>query len=250
MNRIVWVVAVMLSLVALSTIATAEQAQSRAGTKQSMDMVINRWVVDAKGQPIGPRADALRYHVERIKTDKGWRTTVVLPVSNGQQSAPPNPFVGGRIEFDESGAFGMFDKDGHEVAIPSRLRSASGLNFDGDWSGWLTGGSPESARRARVAQVEARYGRSKGKLRGLSRYVKQTGESLEELLVDATSGLPVEVNVVQAGLLRGQVTFNYVQQPGRGIVRREMRSETRLNERGDRAVTTTEFTNVVVEQEN
>jgi hypothetical protein len=250
MNRIVVVIAGLLWLGGSSREATAQHAQSRAGTKQSMDMVINRWVVDAKGQPIGPRVDALRYHLERVKTDNGWRTTLVLGVSNSQQSGPPNPFLGGRIEFDEMGRFGMFDKDGQEVAIPPRLRPSVGLKFDDDWSGVLAGSSTDTARRARVAQVEARYGRSTGKVRGLSRYVKQTGEDVEELLMDASSGLPVEINVVQAGLLRGQVTFDYAEQPGRGLMRRAMRSETMLNDQGDRAVTTTEFTNVSFAQEN
>jgi hypothetical protein len=250
MNLIVVVIAALLWLGGSSTEATAQHAQFRAGARQSMDIVINRWVVDAEGQPIGPRVGALRYHLERVKTDKGWRTNLVLDDAGRQQAGPPNPFLGGRIEFDEIGRFGMFDKDGHEVAIPPRLQPGVGLTFDDEWSAWPTAGNAETRRRTRVAEVEARYGRSTGKLRGLSRYVKQTGEDLEELLVDANSGLPVELNVVQAGVLRGQVTFDYTEQPGRGLVRRAMRSETRLNDQGDRAVTTTEFTNVSFGQEN
>ena len=87
-------------------------------------------------------------------------------------------------------------------------------------------------------------------MRGLSRYVKQTDDNLEELLLDVTSGLPVQHNVVKAGVLRGQITFDYSEHPGRGLTRRSMRSETMLNDDGHRAITTTEFTNVVIEQEN
>ena len=249
MNLIVVVLTALLSLGGSSTVASAQQAQSRAGARQSMDIVINRWVVDAKGQPVGPRVGALRYHLERVKTDKGWRTTLVLDDAGRQHAGPPNPFLGGRIEFDEMGRFGMFDKDGREVAIPTGLQPGVGLAFDGEWSAWPTAGSVETIRKTRVAEVEARYGRSTGKLRGLSRYVKETAEDLEELLVDANSGLPVELNLVQAGVLRGQVTFDYAELPGRGLVRRAMRSETRLNDQVDRAVTTTEFTNVSFEQE-
>ena len=249
MTRTVVVLSALLWVVAASTDAVAQRAPSRAGTKQSMDLVISRWVVDAKGQHIGPPVDPLRCHLERVKTGKGWRTTIVLGVSNAQQPAPTNPFHGSRIEFDETGAFAMFDKDGQEVAVPTRLKPVGGLKFDADWSSELTASNTETARKARVAEVEARYGRSTGKVRGLSRYVRQTAEELEELLVDTNSGLPAEFNVVHAGVLKGQVTFDYAEQPGRGHVRRAMRSETTLNEQGHRAVTTTEFTNVAIEQE-
>ena len=217
MNRIVIAV---LWLGAATTGATAQQAQVRAGAKQSMDMVVTRWVVDAKGQHIGPPADALRYHLARVKTDTGWRTTLVVGAPGGEQRAAADPFAGGRIEFDENGGFAMFDKDGREVAIPSALRPPVGLTFDGDLSGWAADASKESARRARVSQAEARYGPSTGKVRGLSRYVKQTGDNLEELLLDVTSGLPVQHNVVKAGVLRGQITFDYSEHPGRAVTRR------------------------------
>jgi hypothetical protein len=246
MNRIVIAV---LWLGVATTGADARQTQVNAGAKQSMDMVVTRWVVDAKGQPIGPPADVLRYHLARIRTDKGWRTTLIVNAAKEEPRAATDPFGAGRLEFDENGGFALFDKDGREVAIPRALRPPVGLTFDGDLSGWAPDGSKETARSTRVSQAEARYGASTGKVRGFPRYIKQTDDTLEELLLDATSGLPVQHSVVKAGVLRGQVTFDYSEQPGRGLIRRAMRSETMLNDEGHRAVTTTEFTNVVIEHE-
>ncbi len=174
MNRFVVFIAALVWVGASSTDAAAQRPRARVGTKQSMDMVINRWVVDAEGQQIGPPANALRCHLERVKTDKGWRTTVVLGVPgvpSPQQPIFANPFEGGRVEFDEMGTFSMFDKDGHAISVPSGLQPAGGLTFDTDWSGSLAASNSETARQARLAQVEARYGRSTGKVRGLSRYV-------------------------------------------------------------------------------
>jgi hypothetical protein len=171
-------------------------------------------------------------------------------LSGAQAGAPVNRFLGGRVEVDEGGRFTMFDKDGHEVDVPTALRPVVAPEMSGEWSHWMQSAAERrQTRDRRLAEVEAMYGRSLSSERGLARFVRRTGDGVEELLWDTANGVPVELNVVQGGALKGRITFSYAEQPDRGLVRRGIRAETIVNEQGHRAVTLTEFTNIVVGQE-
>lgn len=237
--------------IAMSGAAAAQQV-AREGTRQSMDVVVTRHVEDANGKRIGLAAETVRYRVMRIKTSTGWRTVMTIGAPDGasREAMARNPFFGGRVEIDEAGTLAMFDNAGTRIALPSKLRVPSADLLRGEWSQSLDGfyASPQQ-RKVRMADVERRYGGARGTVRGLAQYIRRNGESMEELLVDGRFGVPRELNVMQRERLTGRMLFDYVERPGRGIVRRGVRAEALVNDQGDRAVTTTEFSSVATTQE-
>jgi hypothetical protein len=215
-----------------------------------MDIAITRSVVDASGDRIGLPAQTIHYRLSRVKTGGGWHTTLSLGVPDGtsREQTARNPFFGGRVEFDHNGRFAMFDNTGREVPIPAAM--ATVVPRFGDFAESLQIISlAADSRQSRVDEVEAKYGRPTGRVRGLAQYLRRSGEDVEELLVDVALAVPVELNVMRGDALKGRLVFDYAEQPGRGVVRRGTRSEAVLNDDGDRAVTTTAFANLVVERE-
>ncbi len=226
--------------------------QTDGSTRLSMDIAVTRYLVDANGKRMGPDAEAIRYRLARQKTSRGWRTTMTMGVPSAAPLAggPVNRFLGGRVDVDEAGRFTMFDKDGHEVDVPAAMRPVVAPEITGEWSQWVQSAAERRAQRdERLAEIEAMYGKPSASVGGLSRFVRRTGDDVEELLWDAANALPVELNVARGGALKGRITFDYAEQPGRGLVRRGIRSETIVNEQGHRAITLTEFSNVVSGQE-
>jgi hypothetical protein len=235
-----------------STNAWAQNAAVAIGTKQRMDIAVTRSVVDVNGERIGPPAQIIRYQMIRVKTDGGWHTTMTLGAPDGasRDQRAKNPFFGGRVEFDHDGGFAMFDNTGREVPVPAGMAAVVPRLGGGDWTESLqVVSTAANSRKARREEVEAKYGRPAGKVRGHTQYLRRTGEDVEELLYDAALGIPVELNVMRGDVLKARIAFDYVEQHGRGLVRRGIRSEAVLNDDGDRAVTTTAFANVVVERE-
>jgi hypothetical protein len=233
---------------ALSISAGAQDAVE-IGTKQTMDIAVTRSVVNADGEPLGPPAQTIRYRLWRVKTADGWETTMTLGAPNGtsREEIARNPFFGGRVEIDASGVLALFDNAGRAIPIPDAMRIAAIPAFSGDWSAALDGVSTAArSRRARIEEVEAKYGHRAGNVRGLAQYLRRAGEDIEELLFDEVRAVPVELNVVRGDVLHAHVAFDYVER-GRGLLRRRIQSETIVNDEGHRAITATEFSPVAGE---
>ena len=83
------------------------------------------------------------------------------------------------------------------------------------------------ARAARRTQLEGRYGRARGRVRGLDRYLARNGSRVQELLVHPDSALPAEMNVVDGEALVDRHRFDY-QRNGAAWLRRRTESETAM----------------------
>jgi hypothetical protein len=92
-----------------------------------------------------------------------------------------------------------------------------------------------------------RYGRPTGKHQGFDRYESVQGPRRIEILTDPQTSVVVAVNTFRDGIALDRTTLIYTRAPDGALVRRGVRSETRVdNEK--RAVTEIEFSNVRFEQ--
>jgi hypothetical protein len=99
-----------------------------------------------------------------------------------------------------------------------------------------------AARRAALVRT---MGLPRGVERELERFVGHAEGQITEVLSDPAWGVPVEINVVRDGALVSHTSFGYVEDPGAGLVRRQMRSEHLLSpESGDRSVVDVELANI------
>ncbi len=81
---------------------------------------------------------------------------------------------------------------------------------------------------ARRRDLTRQFGSSVGTLRKMERYLTKSGNRVQEVLVAPATALPVEVNVVEDGVLEERYEFEY-ENRGRGhLVRTRLRSESRL----------------------
>ena len=143
----------------------------------------------------------------------------------------------------------MFDNVGNAVDIPTRRQPAVEPALAQDWSGWLEAVSNRpDQKKGRIREIEATFGSPRGVVRGLSRYTRERGGHVEELLVDDRSAVPVELNVARDGALMSHLSFDYSEDPGGGLLRRRVRSQVVMNAEGHRVVTVTELSNLVREQ--
>jgi hypothetical protein len=90
---------------------------------------------------------------------------------------------------------------------------------------------------------------TRGRVRGLDRFVATEADQSREVLVDPSSALPIEMNLMRGGTLVSHRTMRYEAGPGGTLVRRAMRSERLVSPvSGERAVVDTEFTSVRLER--
>jgi hypothetical protein len=234
----------------MSAPAGAQETPATTGTTRQMDIVVTRYLVDASGQHSGPPAQTVRYRIARIQTNQGWHTIMTLgaPDAASPEAQARNPFLGGRLEIDHAGAFTMFDNQGREIRLPDRPGSLATTLTD-RWSESLEHiDTSPATRRARVQEVEAKYGRPAGRIRGLNQYLRKAGDDVEELLFDDVRSVPVELNIMRHDVLHGHVAFEYAGAPGGRLHRRRTRSEARVTNDGHRMVTVAEFSNIAGER--
>jgi hypothetical protein len=232
----------------LSGVAAAQSI--KPVTRQSMDIMVTRYTVDANGERMGAPMQTIRYELSRVLTESGWKTTMTLGAPHGASSAEiaRNPFFGGRVELDASGAFVLFDNEGRPVPVPAMMRALPVMSDD--WSASIDGISITATSRAdRLKEVEAKYGPPAGRILGRSQYLRRNGNQLEELLLDESTGVPMEINVAEDNELKGHVAFEYATVPGGRLRRKAMRSEFIVSEKGDRAITLSEFSSVRIVEE-
>jgi hypothetical protein len=93
---------------------------------------------------------------------------------------------------------------------------------------WVDALLPSAAGKvARRAALKQRYGKG-GTLGRFDRFVVTSGTDTTEILADPDWGLPVEVNVVKAGVLDRHTTYTYGPAGADTLVRTRVRSERRL----------------------
>ena len=151
------------------------------------------------------------------------------------------------MEYDpDASSTTVFDEAGQRANPRLSLASSARLGSFDTWLEALVFRSADAA--ARREALEQTHGRPAGRIGRLTRYVRTTGDLSEELLVDSTSGLPVEVNLRRQNALEGHITIDYAMRPDGHLVRRRLRSEQVIDARSARrSVVSIEFSNVAVE---
>jgi len=238
------------------------------------DISIRQRRLTRDGLPMpGAAAAAITMRLERRRDAGRWRTSLAMNESGpvmvqrpGGPAAVANPFFIARLEYDdEGGAPRMYDRQGRQVAaITAADIGAFGRRdpFDSNTSGTGWGGAAARAgsvrrdgggglvvegrlRAARRQDLEQRFGRAVGRVRGLDRFVAATGSSSQEVLVTPDTVLPVEVNVLSAGVLQSRTELLYSPYGTDRHVRQLMRTEQSVGDEG-RAVTEVELSNIIL----
>jgi hypothetical protein len=229
---------------AVGAAGAAQPATVDGQAGHAIEIRVTAATVNAEGQPTGgaPRTHYVR--LARAYIAKGWvtRVSITEPVPALAASAAASPFLGGRMEIGDDGTVAIFDANGNELPVPKRFLPTTVLPGLSDVGGWLRDESPlEPSRRERFARWETTYGRQRGTVRGLRRYLKEEGEETTEVLVDPATGALVEQNVARGSALASRITVEYTKLPGGGLRRRSTRTETVVDAGGSRSTVTAEF---------
>jgi hypothetical protein len=213
--------------------------------------------VTSAGRHAGAALPAQRrefnYHVERALVGSSWKTTMTIP-PNGLGPARAAKHDIARVDIDEDArSVRMFNRDGDELALPdaddptvgrmarsygvdttfARIRPTHGkgerLARNPGRRAWLDGivvPASDEQRGRRVGQLEQHFGKAKGKVKGLDRYVKDNGGHVVEVLVDPVAGTVAEANVADQGQLKQHTRYGYTELPNhRGYVRQSTHIE-------------------------
>jgi hypothetical protein len=171
------------------------------------------------------------------------------------------------MEYDEGDRTPrLYNQRGERLRVPGaadrRLiappdSSSSGVNWtgalrgiapgtplsDGDWIDHLVA-SPDR-RSDRRRGLERRFGPPRGRVGGLDRYVKASGDGTDEVLVNPEAVVAVEANVARGGALVAHTIYGHESRDGGTLIRRLTRAEHALSDgSGGRAVPEVEVTNV------
>jgi hypothetical protein len=173
------------------------------------------------------------------------------------------------VEVDEDTAsLRAFDRNGRPLELPTQAdRRRFGVTEADRGPGWdprlfavmTPDGLPPTPGAggfyAETAQTDRRrfdlnqrYTRSARRVRGLDRYVVTEGADTRELLVLPETALPVEVNVVRAGVLTSRVQLRYARAGAAGYVRQAVHAERPAGPAspGDLVVTDLTFSDIEV----
>jgi len=251
------------------------------------DVTVRAGRLTADGTPVAVPTAPLQYRWERSQSGAGWKTVMAFADRKltvgpaGARQTIDNPYAIARIEDDEDGSpLRIFGRDGRRVHAASvdRMRqlTESGLRQLGSAAaaapgfepgakrpdlplprrfvgsaerGWLAAfvATPQerSARRARLQRQFVR----RGQVRGLDRFISNDGSKLLEVLADAESAVPLEVNTLRDGKLLSHSTIAYQPAADGSLVRRAVHAEQILSDvTGERSIIDTEYTSVRVER--
>ena len=227
----------LVALGSLLTLAGVAFGQSAAG--DSVDVTVTHAVIDAAGQATGPAAPPVAYRLERVRTDTGWKTVMTYrPVAGS--TAKPSILDRARVEYDEStGRLQIRDGDGRAIDMPASEAPAGPLPA---WTGQSLLDSLEmrpDGKPERLELLEETFGRARGKVRGLDRFLANRDDEItEEVLADPETSAPVEINTARGGRLEQRIVFEYEKRPGGALRRRSMRSESLIPDSDGRRVVT------------
>jgi hypothetical protein len=253
------------------------------GPKQetvSADISITRSRVNADGTPQGVPTQ-VNYHWVRERVNARWRTVVTLPWTMSWAIDPQTRTardVGERpvrVEDNEDGTpLLFFNRRGEQIQVPSaselgRARAnfsrLPGAKNDLDaplrpaavgaqmlrpsatpagqsWADTLFADSSQTSGRREA--LERTNGPSKGRTRGLDRFVSYRGDAAIETLVDPATALPVEINIVRGGALVMQTLVTYAAATAGTLVRQRLLCTRLADSSGRRAIVDVRFANV------
>ena len=235
------------------------------------DMAIRHAVLDATGGETRwapPRA----FRITHARKSGRWsvsltamsvQTAVVFGVAGSREL--DNPFAVHRIEYDEDDAsVRMFNVRGQRIAIPPAATNAlpssdasrqlrdevlaqvqqaanAPLTKNTAFTGLIAAAEDAPGRRR---GLEQELGAAVGRVRGLDRFLATRGDSMEEVLVDAATAVPVEINTSTRGELVRHAVLEYAPIEG-AVYRRLSRSQRTMPGQSDkRFVTEIELSNV------
>ena len=231
--------------VAASWVAATASARDTAAPDYSADVVIDDSVVDARGVLVETRPQT-RYRLSLRRTARGWRTEIAYPAARLFAKGPlADPRSGQRIVIDGDLASGkVYDASGRLIvgAGTETTSGASDAPVDRD-AGLVMSDRGIKERRADFVK---RFGPSLGRVAGRDRFLASEGDLVTETLVDPSSMLPVEINVVRGGALEHRMSVAYGRMPGGRWYVARTRSEVALPDgRGRRFVSERTHLNVV-----
>ena len=222
--------------------AGAQIVDAGAASVYSADVVIDEAVVDERGTMVETRPQT-RYRVTVRRVGQGLETEIVHPPARLFSRGPlTDPRGGYRYVFD--GEFTnprLYDPSGALIgrgdAVPAGVAPAAAPRAltlaDGD-------------RGARLQDLVRRFGPAVGTVAGRERYLGQEGDETTEVLVEPSTMLPVEINVVRHGALAHRTGLAYGRLPGKRWYVATMRSELPLpGPAVRRFVSTSTYLNVV-----
>jgi hypothetical protein len=244
-----------------------------------IDVTIERAIVDNDGKEIATPVPRMVYRWERSQRSGRWKTIVTLVSTEkptvlsptGKALTIDNPFAVARFEDDDESGPRFFNARGEPVMLPgssskrrTQGRPASGLpevltalpdSAAGarerrpvpDARSWISAMiAARGEERTRQDDLARRYGSPKGKVRGLSQFLRSDAGNIEEVLFDDAAGVPVEMNVVRDGELQMHATYGYAPLGSSGdLVREHVTTEHRLPDgSGHRGVVHLGFSNL------
>jgi hypothetical protein len=248
----------------------------------SVDVSIRRLRVNGDGKPSDVTEPEMAYRWERRQTGGGWATTLtVLPgaapvaqSTDGRREIERSDRAVARIEDDEDGTpLRFYDARGRKIDVPtfetlkeqgqaelvvpkeldpltSLTRSPRPPSAGRDWIEGLV--VTKARKDARKRAIEGKFGRARAEVQGLDQFLTAGPEGQQELLVDRTFQVPVEINVMRDGALVSHTRIAYEPGPGDALIRRSVRIEEAApagKERNtERTVTDLQFTNLRLEK--
>lgn|SRR5690606_34222449 len=248
------------------------------------DLVVRHRRFDDNGRPVGEGSD-VSYTLTRQRRGGQWITSMDVRAPGLTTIYPdgprhiPNRFAPVRIEQAEGAeeALWLIDADGNRRKAPTRdelealttkLRASLGVaaSRESDATLDIPGqrdrdpGTPAQARSSMPVDVYARadhaserratlardFGEPRGRVGGFDRYVRDDEAGRTEVLVDPQTALPAEIHSSNPAGDQTFIEARYERDPGRGHVRRLLRSEQRFVEVPGTTVTEVEVTRLVV----
>jgi hypothetical protein len=240
------------------------------------DIEMSQRRVTAAGQVVGVTPPRLSLHLERTRGAKGWKTAMTLNRAERAvvqtQSGPKsldNPFLLGRIEFDEADGRGprFYNQQGQEVpdpavvgqqllhprsgpspaANPRALPPVSSMPVAANQH-WMDAviATPDG-KDARRHRFEQQFGPQSGTSGRLRRFVLQRGADQQEVLVDPDTELPVDVTLTSHGALVRHTHIGYATYAGGVLARKSLQTEAAIPDSSDHLVTDIELSNISVD---
>jgi hypothetical protein len=273
------------ALLAATCGVVAIQAQSVADSPNGWDtfaanVTIRRSHVQSDGSRLGADPPAVQYRWEQHLENGQWRTTMTLvdidhPIvetRTGPEALANAPLVN-RLDNDGEGARSrLLDSKGRLITPPTagagqRLWALGQGGDDHDapsfdvsktlsvpsiaeGQNWIDNVLPRlSDSPQRRAALQARYQASPRAVRALDQYLGTSNGAKLEVLADPISVLPVEVNVVDQGVLTQHTTISYAPTiDGRVYRQRVLVERVVPDSEGVRSVTDIQMSDVRLEQ--
>lgn len=216
------------------------------------------------GAETGERIDwapERRYRIERERTSRAWKTTVMMEGG----AADPATIVG-IIDTGEGDELQLVDREGRRRPMPdvdaltkllgrgptadpgggNTFRPSRARKAGHDWIANII--QPAADREKRGRAIRLSLGQPRGKVRGFDQYIQTDGDRRREVLVDAVQGVPVEMSVGVGGVLESRTRLSYQSDVQGNLFRTGLRTERvdRENAERGRSVVDVQLSNIRV----